>query len=410
MNRVVGTALLLLAAAGGSPALASSDEARLRQAVGAITAADFRGERARLRELASGLEQVKKGQLAAYREYWRGFALWRSAINGANATPAPSDVRSDLEGAIEAFRAAERLAPDWIEPKIGLLFSWTGLAYVPGGVGAAVSAEEFVAVRSLVRDKAQDNPRALWFFGGALLFAPKDRGGDPARAAETYRRGVAAARSEALARAETPAWIPAWGAAENLMSLAYLYSHAEPVDRTLARAYADGALAVAPDWHYVRDILTPLIEALPDGGRVAAEAEVEKNKAVARRFLQEAFGPRWSLELVEELHTPDFVLHTRSGEMGLREDREALLGWRVASPDLTMRVDGIVGEGDAVAVRWTATGTNTGAGNGLPATGRPFSTSGTTFWRFKDGKIAEEWGVVDMLSLLKQLGQLPAQP
>jgi hypothetical protein len=31
----------------------------------------------------------------------------------------------------------------------------------------------------------------------------------------------------------------------------------------LALAYAEGALTAVPEWHYVRDILLPQIEALP---------------------------------------------------------------------------------------------------------------------------------------------------
>jgi hypothetical protein len=47
------------------------------------------------------------------------------------------------------------------------------------------------------------------------------------------------------------------------MNLAYLYSHAPKPDRALALAYAEGALTAVPEWHYVRDILLPQIEALP---------------------------------------------------------------------------------------------------------------------------------------------------
>lgn len=141
----------------------------------------------------------------------------------------------------------------------------------------------------------------------------------------------------------------------------------------------------------------------------AVDLRLTQNKAVARQFLEQAFGPQWRVELVEALHTPDFVLHTRQGDVGLAEDRAALLGWRSATPDLVMTVDEIVAEGDMVAVRWTATGTNTGEGNGLPATGKRVSAAGMTFWRMKAGKIAEEWGLVDMLTVLRQLGQLPAR-
>jgi hypothetical protein len=47
------------------------------------------------------------------------------------------------------------------------------------------------------------------------------------------------------------------------MSLAYLHATATR-NRALARAYAEGALALVPEWHYVRDILLPQIDALPD--------------------------------------------------------------------------------------------------------------------------------------------------
>ena len=74
-----------------------------------------------------------------------------------------------------------------------------------------------------------------------------------------------------------------------------------------------------------------------------------------------------------------------------------------------MTVDLIVAEGDLVSVRWTARGTNTGTGNGIPATGRKVETSGITMFRFADGAIAEEWTAGNNLSLMRQLGLLPAQ-
>lgn len=74
-----------------------------------------------------------------------------------------------------------------------------------------------------------------------------------------------------------------------------------------------------------------------------------------------------------------------------------------------MTVDAIVAEGDLVAVLWTGRGTNTGAGNGLPATGRKFAFRGATFFRMRAGRMAEEWNVTDRLEGLQQLGLLPGQ-
>lgn len=258
---------LLTVALAGPPARSTPDAASLAQLVSAIRSADYRGERDALRRLAAALDEIELSSLSAHREYWRGFALWRSAINGGNEIPMPADVRVDLEAAIQAFRGALQHSPGWVEPKIGLLFCWVGLFSAPGADPSqpAVSRAEFETVARELKEKGQENPRALWFLGGSLFFAPPPHGGDPPRAVETYRRGLQAARDETLrsAGANAPEWVPSWGAAENLMGLAYLYSHSALQDRDLAQAYADGALALAPDWHYVRDILVPQIQALP---------------------------------------------------------------------------------------------------------------------------------------------------
>ncbi len=131
----------------------------------------------------------------------------------------------------------------------------------------------------------------------------------------------------------------------------------------------------------------------------------EQNKATARRVYEEGL----SQGIFEVPYTKDFVGHgggaTFTHEQGVAEAR----GWRKAFPDLNVTVDLIVAEGDLVSVRWTARGTNTGTGNGIPATGRKVETSGITMFRFADGAIAEEWTAGNNLSLMRQLGLLPAQ-
>jgi hypothetical protein len=46
---------------------------------------------------------------------------------------------------------------------------------------------------------------------------------------------------------------------------------------------------------------------------------------------------------------------------------------------------------------------------GLPATGRPVSYDEIFVVRFTAGRVVETWGVVDMASLMRQLG-VPAGP
>jgi steroid delta-isomerase-like uncharacterized protein len=82
---------------------------------------------------------------------------------------------------------------------------------------------------------------------------------------------------------------------------------------------------------------------------------------------------------------------------------------RAALPDMQIAINRMVAEDDLVAVHWTAWGTNTQPGMGLPATGKKIRISGMTIFRFRAGKISEEWSVWDMLSALKQAGLFPAK-
>ncbi len=247
------------------PADARKSEARLAELSAAVLAADYRGDRPRLEQLDAELSRLDAGPLNDYRDYWRGFALWRRAMNGFNETPTPDDLGADLEKAVARFRASLAAQPEWIEARLAMVGCWGNLIYLAGkdeGRRKAILEEALPTFRWLM-ENAGDNPRALWIKGGMEMNAPPPTGGDFARAAATARQGVACAWREAQWDAGTPAWVPTWGGPENLMNLAYWYSHGPKPDRALALAYAEGALTAVPQWHYVRDILLPQIEALP---------------------------------------------------------------------------------------------------------------------------------------------------
>jgi predicted ester cyclase len=44
----------------------------------------------------------------------------------------------------------------------------------------------------------------------------------------------------------------------------------------------------------------------------------------------------------------------------------------------------------------------------IPATGKSIEVTGMNINRIENGKIAESWGVIDILGLLQQLGVIPA--
>lgn len=247
-----------------SPA-AQKTQSRLSELVAEVRSADYRGDRAALARLEAELSRLDSGTLTDHREYWRGFALWRRAINGFNETPIPDDLVPDLEKAVARFRASMETHPDWIEAKLAMVGCWGNLIYLAGNDAdrrRAIFAESGPTFRWVMAN-AGDNPRALWIRGGMEFAAPPPIGGDFEKAAATLAHGVACGWRETLANAASPAWTPSWGGPENLMNLAYMYAHGPKPDRALALAYASGALTAVPQWHYVRDVLLPQIEALP---------------------------------------------------------------------------------------------------------------------------------------------------
>jgi steroid delta-isomerase-like uncharacterized protein len=129
---------------------------------------------------------------------------------------------------------------------------------------------------------------------------------------------------------------------------------------------------------------------------------LEHNKSLVRRVYEEGLNQG----RFEVPYAPDFVGHGGSRTFSHAEGMAEARGWREAFPDLNMRIDKLLAEQDLVAVRWTATGTNTGSGNGIPATGKAVEMTGTTLFRMADGRIAEEWTCANSLGMLRQLGMV----
>ena len=106
----------------------------------------------------------------------------------------------------------------------------------------------------------------------------------------------------------------------------------------------------------------------------------------------------------------DFVEHEEVP--GLPPTRDGVLelfrGYRAAFPDMRMTVDEVIASGDRTVARVKVSGTQDGEFMGMPPSGRRVEVKLIDIMRFDDaGLIAEHWGLVDMLSLLQQLGVVP---
>lgn len=133
---------------------------------------------------------------------------------------------------------------------------------------------------------------------------------------------------------------------------------------------------------------------------------VAENKALVRRFYEEAWD-QGNTDFAYEVFADDYVRHDfRPTEAlpGPAGQKKIADDFRAAFPDLEVKVDLIIGEGDFVVGRWTATGTHKGPWAGQEPTGRPMTLSAVNVFRFDSGKVVEIWNHRDDLGLMQQLG------
>jgi len=136
--------------------------------------------------------------------------------------------------------------------------------------------------------------------------------------------------------------------------------------------------------------------------------ERDENEVAVRRWFQ-AFNDG-DLEAEAAARGDDFVAHVPGMPMPLDGDewRQFIMMFYVGFPDMQLVVEDVVSQGDRVAVRWTFHGTHHGEFFGNPPTGMPVTMSAIEINRLVDGKIAEHWVALDQLSMLQQVGAIPA--
>ena len=113
-----------------------------------------------------------------------------------------------------------------------------------------------------------------------------------------------------------------------------------------------------------------------------------------------------NLDALDALMDDSFVEHeVLPGMPTGKEGVKAMFGMlRTAFPDLQMIPQQVIAESDFVSVFATATGTHLGEFMGIPATNKFASINLADFMLVRDGKVMEHWGVMDMASLMQQLG------
>jgi tetratricopeptide (TPR) repeat protein len=274
---IVAALALLPGSMGITPAaIPALDLREVAGLVARIQRADYEGDRATLKRLYDALTPVltpaggighnnADDRLASRVHYWRGFALWRRAINGFNDSVDPKDLEADLRHALGEFDEALSRDSKFADASVGSIGALQGLAFLYRNDPVAI--QEFIPrLVQLLKDgvtTAPDNPRFLWVYGGSQGYSPP--GLSPtqvderrAKAIATYQRGLELSRKQKNGAGDPLE--PAWGEPELLMSLAWANLNRPQPDPRAAEEYARQALALVPHWRYMRDILMPQIE------------------------------------------------------------------------------------------------------------------------------------------------------
>jgi steroid delta-isomerase-like uncharacterized protein len=112
---------------------------------------------------------------------------------------------------------------------------------------------------------------------------------------------------------------------------------------------------------------------------------------------------------IDEVVAPDVLFHAPvpTGATGARALKQVWTVLLRAFPDLRVTVEDVIAEGDKVVCRNTVTGTHRGEYRGLPPTGASVRYGEIFVFRLGGGRITEIWGVVDVLTQLRQLGAVP---
>jgi ketosteroid isomerase-like protein len=139
----------------------------------------------------------------------------------------------------------------------------------------------------------------------------------------------------------------------------------------------------------------------------------EQSKTVVLRFYNELWNER-NLNVADEIFAVDCLTHQlQSGAETLAVVRNPetvkhhVAEWLSGFPDLRFTVEQILVEGERVMTQSVMHGSHTGVWLGVAPTNKEVSIRLSVIHRIVDGKIVEDWVLVEALGFFQQLGLVP---
>jgi len=131
----------------------------------------------------------------------------------------------------------------------------------------------------------------------------------------------------------------------------------------------------------------------------------DQNKALLYRYIETV----WHKEnpaAVDDFLAPSYRRHRSpvKSPLSREQQKDLLIGFRAAFPDVTIELEDVIAVGDKIAFRSTMRGTHQGKFLDIAPTGRKVIFSLLDIIRVEDGRFVEQWGGPDIFDLLQQLG------
>jgi predicted ester cyclase len=133
----------------------------------------------------------------------------------------------------------------------------------------------------------------------------------------------------------------------------------------------------------------------------------DANKAAVRGYIEDVMiNGQGDVSHFERYIASDVILHNAYPAVGsdINAWKDRVRMFAAAFSEMHVTVHDQIAEGDKVVTRTVWSGVHTGTFRGIPATGRHVAADEIQITRMKDDIVVERWSLLDVPSLLKQLG------
>jgi predicted ester cyclase len=171
--------------------------------------------------------------------------------------------------------------------------------------------------------------------------------------------------------------------------------------------------ACSLDWKFVNEIVRSQENIKTFCGIEKNSRSVTQNIELVKSMCDALIAPEHDLAAQKKFWNEDMIWHGPPG-FGDIYTLPGFLKYELsvfyeAFPDFDGDFDIFFGDGNWVAAPGYVTGTHEGDWLGIPATGKTIKMRYSDFWLIREGKLSENWVMLDHLGVLKQMGIDPIE-